>query len=95
MNASKKSHDLGADCYAICQTNKGKSVPFPFKEGPAPKICDPFFDKYPMPELEMGREENFFLPDWDLNVNDRSIDPKVCAEMLDHVVLPQDIMFAS
>lgn len=75
--------------------NKGKFILLPFKEGPTPCIEDPFFDKYPVPVLETGEKEILFQPDWDLNVNDHSIDPRVYAEMLDHLMLPRDILFAS
>ncbi|KAI5654085.1 hypothetical protein M9H77_31272 [Catharanthus roseus] len=76
-------------------SSNGKFIFPPFKEGPAPQFDDPFFDKYPIPKLETGEEEILFRHDSNLNVNDRSIDPSVYAEMLDHMVLPRDIIFAS
>lgn len=48
-----------------------------------------------MPELELGEEKIIIQPDWDVNMNDRSIDSRACVEMLDHLVLPCDIIFAS
>lgn len=74
-NASKKSQGLGANCYAVHWKDKGKSVLLPFKEGLAPLVDDLFFHKYPVPKFEMGGEDVLFRPDWDLNVNDGSIDP--------------------
>lgn len=94
-NALKRSHGLKADCYVVHHTNKEKSIILPFKEGPTPRIDDLFFEKYPVPKLETSSEEILFRSHWNLIVNDRSIDPMVCAKMLDHMVLPQDIMFAS
>lgn len=48
-----------------------------------------------MPEVEIGGEEILFQADWNLNVNNRTIDPIICVEMLDHIALPRDIMFES
>lgn len=94
-SASKKSHGLGDDCYVLCRTDNGKSVLLPFKEGPGLHVDNLFFDKYPVRELGTGGKEILFWPDWDSNVNDPSIDPRVYVEILDHLVLPRDIMFAS
>lgn len=94
-NASKRSYGLKDYCYVVFHRNKGKSVLFLFKDGPASRVDDPFFDKYLVPELKMGSEEILFSSDWNLNVNDRTIDPRVFAKMLDHIVLNKDIMFAS
>lgn len=65
-NTPKRSYDLRGDCYVVRYTNEGKSVILPFKEGPTPRVDDPFFDKYPMPELEMDGEEILFWLDWNL-----------------------------
>lgn len=62
-SASKKYHGLRANCYVVHRTKKAKSVLLPFKKGPAPRVDNPFFNKYPMPELEMGEEEILFRPD--------------------------------
>lgn len=75
--ASKESHGLGTDCFAVRRTNKGKSVLLSFKEGLAPHVDDPFSNKYSMLELESGRKEILFRLDWNSNMNDRSIDPRV------------------
>lgn len=74
---------------------KEKSVVLLFYEGLAPKLDEPFFDKYLIPKLEMGGEKIFSRPDWSLNVNDCTIDPRVCAKMLDHIVLPRDKILTS
>lgn len=79
LNTSKRSYVLRGDCYTVRHTDKGKSVILLFKEGPTPRVDDSFFDKYPMPELETGGEEILFRPNWNLNVNDCTNDPKVCA----------------
>lgn len=94
-NSSKKSHSLGVDCYAVRRIDKGKFVLLPFKEGPTPHVDDPFSNTYPVSELETGEEEILFWPNWDLDMNDCSIDPPVCVEMLDQLVHPRNIMFAS
>lgn len=39
-----------------------ESVVFLFKEGQAPKVANPFFDKYPVPELETESEEILLDP---------------------------------
>lgn len=65
----------------------------PFKDSPILKVDDLFFNKYPIPELDTGNEEILFRPAWNLNVNDRSLDPYVCSEMPDHLVLSRDRVF--
>lgn len=59
-NVSKHSHGFEGDCYSIRHTDKGKSINFPLKDGPALKVDDLFFDKYLVPELETGGEEILF-----------------------------------
>ncbi|KAI5650318.1 hypothetical protein M9H77_36323 [Catharanthus roseus] len=61
-SASKKSYGLEADYYILCWTDKGKSVFLLFKEGPAPRVVDSFFDKYRLMKLESGEEEILFRP---------------------------------
>lgn len=90
-NVSKRSY-LRSHCYVVRHTNKGN---LSFKKGLAPRVDEPFFNKYLVPELETGGEEILFRPDWNVNVNDHTIDPRVCTEILNHIVFPWDVMFAS
>lgn len=67
----------------------------PFKDSPIPKLDDPFFNKYPIPKLDTDNEEILFRPAWNLNMNGHFLDPRVCSEMLDHLVLPRDRVFGA
>ncbi|KAI5682930.1 hypothetical protein M9H77_04158 [Catharanthus roseus] len=74
-----------------------RSVNLPFKDGPIPKVDDPFFHKYHVPELDTVAEKVLFCPDWNLNVNNRTINPRVCAEMFDHItmIFSRELLFRS
>lgn len=78
----------GANCMSICKMNKGKSISLNFKKGHVPLVDDSFFEKYPVSELDIDGEELLLRPNWNINVNDCTIYPSVCFEVLDHKVLP-------
>lgn len=69
----ERSLGLHCDGMIVVQTDKGKSVLLLFKEGHALHVDEPFFDKYPVLDLD-------------------AIDPCMCVEMLDHLVLPQYVV---
>lgn len=91
----KASRGLHNDSMIVYQMGKGKSLLLPFKKGLVPRVDDPFLDEYRVSKIVFGGKEILFRPEWGINMNDRMIDPHVCAEMFDHMVLPWDIAFAS
>ncbi|KAI5672181.1 hypothetical protein M9H77_12545 [Catharanthus roseus] len=79
---------------------EGKSVNLPYKDGPVLNIDDPFFDKYPISELDMGGEEVLFHLDWNLNVKDRTIDfACLCEDVGSHslvtMIFSHELLFCS